>query len=334
MSIEQSMAGKADNLAGIAEGIVAAALAALVVAMLIADAFPEAWPAELLVSLSPQGTICGVTFAIIGVARRSAVIVLPAVAVAYLGWIGMSDRVASAPIGVGSSGDVSTLVWANVHREVAPFVRAIELALQQDADVVAFGEAPEIADVPVAALKKLRSAFPFEAAPEPSGGVLLLAKTPFENSGATRKNLKRSVRGATRTQHGRIDIVAVHLPTPMSPGGQVWRDHFMQETLAIARPDVPALMVGDFNATPWSPQMRRWIAGGRFLRVGGKDSPTWFSRIPGLGLPIDHAFVAGGVRASVEIGPDIGSDHYPLIVRFKAPGTNGAFTQPIAGLRP
>jgi endonuclease/exonuclease/phosphatase (EEP) superfamily protein YafD len=83
----------------------------------------------------------------------------------------------------------------------------------------------------------------------------------------------------------------------------------------------PVLLAGDFNATPWSAAVKaveamtksKAISGYRTsLRLdvlhNGKPWPT---------VPIDHVLLPKGVEVrSVRMGPDMGSDHLPVIVEF------------------
>ncbi len=79
------------------------------------------------------------------------------------------------------------------------------------------------------------------------------------------------------------------------------------------------ILTGDFNATPWSFQIRRLD---RSLGLTRRDRAvaTWPAQILGRPwplpiLPIDHVYAGPGwATVKVERGPWLGSDHYPLIV--------------------
>lgn len=81
------------------------------------------------------------------------------------------------------------------------------------------------------------------------------------------------------------------------------------------------VIAGDFNVTRSSPAYKRNIAG-KCLRSTGSIAPmtpSWFSRIPFLGLRIDHVVVNKSVEIDkLTVEDDIGSDHYLLYaeVRF------------------
>jgi endonuclease/exonuclease/phosphatase (EEP) superfamily protein YafD len=79
-----------------------------------------------------------------------------------------------------------------------------------------------------------------------------------------------------------------------------------------------ALVAGDFNATPWSDA----FAGpsGRGWRRATGLAPTWPVAWRGLmGIPIDHVLASDGWRLlEAAVGPDVGSDHRPVMVRLQA----------------
>lgn len=76
----------------------------------------------------------------------------------------------------------------------------------------------------------------------------------------------------------------------------------------------PVVVMGDFNATPFSRITTTLEAASGLNRL--TQLPTWPSR---LGLPqlaIDHVFASDGIRvlADQQIGDNAGSDHYPIVV--------------------
>jgi endonuclease/exonuclease/phosphatase (EEP) superfamily protein YafD len=78
------------------------------------------------------------------------------------------------------------------------------------------------------------------------------------------------------------------------------------------------LLIGDLNLTPWSPyyQKLEHESGLRNARLGFGLLPSWPVAHPiGLRIPIDHALVSPSVKVlDVSLGPDIGSDHLPLLL--------------------
>jgi len=80
----------------------------------------------------------------------------------------------------------------------------------------------------------------------------------------------------------------------------------------------PAILIGDLNVTPWSPNWDRLFGDQPFhnARRGFGVLPTWSMHHPFvLRIAIDHCLVSEQWRVvHCATGPDIGSDHLPLIV--------------------
>jgi endonuclease/exonuclease/phosphatase (EEP) superfamily protein YafD len=115
-----------------------------------------------------------------------------------------------------------------------------------------------------------------------------------------------------------MTLVLTHVHTPFA--GSIHARHL--HALAEARPRLGSRLAlcGDFNTVPWA------AAFGRLAETGlgdlydrwwpGYSWPTWN---PLLRLPIDNCLVGGLGIAGHRRGPDIGSDHYPLIVDLVVP---------------
>ena len=86
---------------------------------------------------------------------------------------------------------------------------------------------------------------------------------------------------------------------------------------------MPSLMAGDFNMTPFSPFYGDILKeGGLVSASGGRGIcltwPTWrFLMLKPMSMQIDQCLVSDGIEVlDWRRGPDLGSDHYPLIVEF------------------
>ena len=116
-------------------------------------------------------------------------------------------------------------------------------------------------------------------------------------------------------------LVGTH-PLPPSGGRQYWdlrNDQLARVGELLATLDGPGLLVGDLNATPWSHHFRALLAVGglRDSRRGIGLQPSWPTFCPWFAIPIDHVLVRPPVRVLARrVGPDLGSDHYPLVVDF------------------
>ena len=114
------------------------------------------------------------------------------------------------------------------------------------------------------------------------------------------------------TPQGTIEVIAIHPKPPLD----LTRHRTRNQTLATLRPsgDAPALVVGDFNATPWSNAAPLLVQGG--WRWFGGVQPTWPHGA--WGIPIDAVWGHGSWAVTEhEVGPPIGSDHRPLRVGLR-----------------
>jgi endonuclease/exonuclease/phosphatase (EEP) superfamily protein YafD len=74
-------------------------------------------------------------------------------------------------------------------------------------------------------------------------------------------------------------------------------------------------VMGDMNITPWSPVMRDFLEQNRLKdsALGHGIHPTWFSHSLMFGIPIDQILHGSGVVIlDRHVGPEIGSDHFPV----------------------
>lgn len=116
-----------------------------------------------------------------------------------------------------------------------------------------------------------------------------------------------------------VTLAAMHPPPPVSARLSHTRDRMLRAISAWAADRAePVVVVGDLNATPWSAVMREILREGplRSTERFGLQA-TWPSFLGALGVPIDHALVAGAIEAvDRRIEPAFGSDHRMLLVEL------------------
>ncbi len=145
---------------------------------------------------------------------------------------------------------------------------------------------------------------------------------------------------------GPITVVATHLAWPWPPGRQRAQS-LRVATLLKSFPAARTIVAGDFNSTPWSFALRRqdrlfglqrrtralfsWPAAGIVHISPAKHRPKamFYWPIFTIGFlqpgspmplfPIDQVYAGKAWRTvSVERGPKLGSDHYPVVVTLTA----------------
>jgi len=118
-------------------------------------------------------------------------------------------------------------------------------------------------------------------------------------------------------------VVVAHPHPPVTRDRAAARDAQLEAIgRRLAATTGPRLVVGDLNATPWSTPMARLLEQAGLEVAGGPLGPrgTWPSRLPLLRLPIDHVLHDPEMRiVRHELGPDVGSDHRPIVVDLTLP---------------
>ena len=122
-----------------------------------------------------------------------------------------------------------------------------------------------------------------------------------------------------------VAVYAFHPRSPTSETDAEYRDQVMEEVAAMVDAEtVPAVVVGDLNATPWSYAFKKLANEGNLvdsLRGNGYQASWPASLWFGFKIPIDHMLhTAELTTVTRDLGPDLGSDHAPLMVTVAAAG--------------
>jgi endonuclease/exonuclease/phosphatase (EEP) superfamily protein YafD len=209
-----------------------------------------------------------------------------------------------------------TLVSANVHLDNPSSAPLASWLAQVQPDVVVLQEVtPSYAH----ALASF-STYPFRKLAPQDGpfGLALLSRYPVTEVRVTQDEAGVQTLTASLTLAGRqISLVLLHPMPPISAAFRAARDQqLMAQAHAARAHGLPTIVAGDLNTTPWSAVMTQGIAA-RLKRTTSL-APTWPRLGAGLmGIPIDQVLVSPhwGVIGH-DVGPDIGSDHLPVIVRL------------------
>ncbi len=81
----------------------------------------------------------------------------------------------------------------------------------------------------------------------------------------------------------------------------------------------PHLVMGDFNATPYSRVLQDFATSADLQRF--TNLPTWPARLSLPQIAIDHVFASKGIRQleTQGIGNNVGSDHFPIFLKIAVP---------------
>jgi len=222
----------------------------------------------------------------------------------------------TATAATGTHGSAISLITYNVHFSLKPSAWTRKWLDGRPADIVALQEVSR----PLAEeLRKPTSAYPYRVVLDSGGdgiaGVALLSSVPILEHRQFRPadDAWPTIIARLAYGNGREGwIVVLHARNPITPFGNALRS-VLFETLAgpVAGLDGSVVVVGDFNATPYTPALRT------FVRSAGLTSACRFqgsypARARGLGLPIDHVLVRNARITGLGTGRWFGSDHRAL----------------------
>jgi len=188
-------------------------------------------------------------------------------------------------------------------------------------------------------LQKSQADYPFSLSlPRKDGlGIAFLSRIPFENAkirSIGHRNIPSVVvRFGIEGQH--LTIIGTHVQSPWGRMYSEYRNHELGELaqLVSSQKD-PVLLLGDLNTTSWSPFFQDLLrkTGLRDSRNGFGLQPSWPTVFPPFWISIDHCLVSSGVVVhDRRIGPNIGSDHYPVVVDFSVESRPPFPPQKLAG---
>ncbi|MET0294821.1 MAG: endonuclease/exonuclease/phosphatase family protein [Phenylobacterium sp.] len=231
----------------------------------------------------------------------------------------LSRSVQPAP--AGTKADLTLVqfnIWGGRNRELG---RSLDWVFAQQPDVVVIEEAlPRVRE----ALAR-RPGYHLSCNPRSRCQTIILSRAEPLSAGVPKVEAGAALSTSAATlpgPGGPFTVVGVHYTWPIPAGTQQQQgkrvaailDHFPKQRLILA---------GDFNSAPWSFTRRREDAAfGIERRTRALASwPTVATRrrlpLPFPILPIDHVYAGPGWRTvSVERGPRLGSDHYPVVVKL------------------
>jgi endonuclease/exonuclease/phosphatase (EEP) superfamily protein YafD len=203
------------------------------------------------------------------------------------------------------------LLWENPTKD-----EALPWLLEQNADVLVLTECTHDWR---ARLEEWSAVYPHRITSGRDGaeGMWLLSRHPLDapDPAGLAAN-KPWISTVMHAPQGPLRILGMHPRTPRSGHRFDERNGQYEKAAAIsAASDIPVVLLGDLNCTPFSPWFGRLLRDGQLHDTGkGFGLPsTWRSN--GIGLPIDHILIRGPWQVlDRKVHPDrMGSDHHPVI---------------------
>lgn len=291
--------------------------AALTVLAVVASLLPI-WPCVLVEHFRVQIAIGGTLVAISGFALRVRLADAAAIATLVTLVAIVPDLTSPRPeLGAGTSVRVLSL---NVLSRNGQYAKVAQLIARERPDVIAL---VEVNRRWIAALAPSVEGYTrIEAPRDDSFGVALYVRGEVRGEVRELSNRTPNIFAEVRVGTSVFRIVVVHPVPPMSGALHDTLVSYFAELGAAVRGDPRVVVAGDFNATPWSRTFATMMeASGLCDSRAGFGVQTSFPADGWLlRIPIDHvlASCAIGIRDR-RIGPDVGSDHMPVIVDLVIP---------------
>jgi endonuclease/exonuclease/phosphatase (EEP) superfamily protein YafD len=285
---------------------------------------PLHWTFELTSHFRVQLAVAVSVLALISALarRRVSFLIFILTALMNLGPVLWSSR--PSGIAAETSATPLRLLSINVHTDNRRSDQLIELVQRLSPDVLLL---MEVDNRWMEEIAVLRTNYPtvIPEAREDNFGIALLSRVPLRNTrvedleGSEVPSITTEIQLPGRTLH----LLGTHPVPPGKPDYAQERNRQLAAAGAWAGTHPgSAVILGDLNTTPWSSYFTELLRAGRLVRSHPNWGlfATWKVSEPWFHLPLDHCLVSPEIAITrLEVGPEIGSDHRPLIVELAVP---------------
>lgn len=300
------------------------------------------WPCVLLEHFRVQLAAGGVVVVACAAALRMRGYLDAAAIATVLQLIAIAPDLCRTPAAIPADGTALRVLILNVHTESSSFDQVRRLIADLHPDVIGLVEvdqrwlealAPAVAGYPDrleqprgdnfgVALYARRPATGAPLAGAPLVGSPF-AGSPFAGSIERLGGSLPSVVARVSVGSAALDVILVHPLPPISDAAlAVQREQLDAVAERVRRLAGPVVVMGDFNATPWSTPFQRLLARSGLCdsRAGFGVEPSFPAAFAIVRIPIDHllASCSIGVRDR-RIERDVGSDHLPVVIDLVVP---------------
>jgi endonuclease/exonuclease/phosphatase family metal-dependent hydrolase len=304
-------------------------LIAVALGTLLAAFARHAWLAELASHFSVHYFATAILVGAVSLLRRHYRVAVAAAALAFANaWHAAPYLIPSlVATSVAEGGDTGiTAVSLNLFYRNADYAAVRDYLHTADPDVLVLSE---LTPVWAAELDSIIRVYPhgLAASRDTPWGLGVFSRYPLRDARFVDLGAPGSVnvQGVLDLPGRSVQLFAVHLSSPTSPERAALRNRQLGALTALLRErgrgQIPRLLVGDLNLTPFSPYF-----GDLLTATGMSDArrhhgvlgtwPTWLPMAP---IHIDHCIADPALDVvQVNHGPPVGSDHYPLQIALRA----------------
>lgn len=222
------------------------------------------------------------------------------------------------------TGENLRLVSLNVQTENKQYDKVLGFVQRANADLVLF---MEVDDAWMTAMQPLRVNYPH-----------VIAETRDDNFGIALFSRLQLTSGETLTLgHAQVPSISALISVggknifvlgthPLPPGSAEYarmRNEQLQSIAVLVRSrNLPSIVLGDLNCTPLSPYFNDLLRDSGLKNVSPKRGlfGSWPAGLPIARIALDHGLVSPPIQVlDKRLGPNVGSDHLPLILQLKIP---------------
>lgn len=284
------------------------------------------WPLALLVELWPYWCVIPCLSFILVVAipklrQQSArvsiaTLILILIVAPVFNWVGLPQ--------LGSDPDGMRVMAYNIWID-NPNTDAISQSIQgEDPDILFLSEVSK----PMMAELQSQLSYPHNYRTGGSNNALFSRYPILEaittDFGVTTKGQTFSLMAKLQVEGSPVTIIGIHPPVPIIPGFFHIRNRQL-DTFAKASQSIEGklIVLGDFNATPWSPYFQRFERISQLQNAGHRQWiwATWYFNqtltTRYIKIPLDHIETRGYNVLKTWTGQTGGSDHKPIITVLK-----------------
>lgn len=218
----------------------------------------------------------------------------------------------------GSKAGKLRLISFNMYKRNFRAGEVVDWMLRQNADFIILVEAARVLEPEIA---RLRQVYPYSYGCAGAGicSTIILSRLPASAVWPLSRGDPENRRGLSAVTArfaiagADVPLTAVHMDRPWPLGEQA---RFIPELAeAVASVGRHGILAGDFNSAPWTFALRRVAAAGE-LRLASGAAGTWpADGLAGIfRLPLDQVYIGPCMaRQAVRRGPELGSDHLPVV---------------------
>ena len=218
-----------------------------------------------------------------------------------------------------ASGQTLRLVSLNVLTSNSRTDLVLDFLRRSEADVIFL---MEVNDRWLTDLAALQTNYPYQLneAREDNFGVALFSKIPLTNTSVLELGEAEIPSLTAELELGgqKIFLLGTHPLPPGSAENSRLRNGQLEKIAATVHgKNLPAIVIGDLNCTPWSPYFSKLLAAGGLKNTsqGLGIFNSWPATLALVGIPIDHCLVSPSIGViKKELGPHVGSDHLPVVI--------------------